>query len=214
MAGIGFFSTYARFETEDKQEAAAFLGADNVIGDPFTIEMDYSGEERRAWIVNPFKKRMGFLDEETAEKIDLCNAKNYTTVALLALVAYTEEPTPGYYWGQVAIISYDPHYEIPFSNFIAEVGKKLGDGVRPDLNLGKDSLQKIIESNGTWLPSARVPLPEKKKGTALVKTERSGTERLVGQARKGNIGCTIASWAFLLGVVALIVFGLHSCGLF
>ena len=67
---------------------------------------------------------------------------------------------------------------------------------------------------GAWLPSDRVALPKKKKGTAWVKTERSGTEALVEQARKGNIGCTITSWIFLLALVALLVFGLHSCGLF
>ena len=57
-------------------------------------------------------------------------------------------------------------------------------------------------------------IKKKEKGTAWVKTERSGTEALVEQARKGNIGCTIASWIFLLALVALLIFGLHSCGLF
>ena len=41
MSDIGYFSMYARFETESKEDAAAFLGADNIIGDAFSIEQEY-----------------------------------------------------------------------------------------------------------------------------------------------------------------------------
>lgn len=214
MSEIGYFATYARFETESKKAAAAFLGADNIIGDTFSIEQEYVDGKRTAWIVNPFGKRMGFIDEKTAEKVDLCNAKGWNTVALLALVAFTEKPAPGLYWGQVLIVSYDPEYEVEFSTFIENIGKQLGNGVRPDVSLGKESLQKVVDTKGEWVPSGRVPLPKKDKGTAWVKTQRTGTERLVKQARKGNMGCTVISWIILLALVALIVFGLHSCGLF
>lgn len=214
MSEIGYFATYARFETESKEAAAAFLGADNIIGDTFSIEQEYVDGKRTAWIVNPFGKRMGFIDEKTAEKVDLCNAKGWNTVALLALVAFTEKPAPGLYWGQVLIVSYDPEYEVEFSTFIENIGKQLGNGVRPDVSLGKESLQKVVDTKGEWVPSGRVPLPKKDKGTAWVKTQRTGTERLVRQARKGNMGCTVISWIILLALVALIVFGLHSCGLF
>lgn len=214
MSEIGYFATYARFETESKEAAAAFLGADNIIGDTFSIEQEYVDGKRTAWIVNPFGKRMGFIDEKTAEKVDLCNAKGWNTVALLALVAFTEKPAPGLYWGQVLIVSYDPEYEVEFSTFIENIGKQLGNGVRPDVSLGKESLQKVVGTKGEWVPSGRVPLPKKDKGTTWVKTQRTGTERLVKQARKGNMGCTVISWIILLALVALIVFGLHSCGLF
>lgn len=214
MSEIGYFATYARFETESKEAAAAFLGADNIIGDTFSIEQEYVDGKRTAWIVNPFGKRMGFIDEKTAEKVDLCNAKGWNTVALLALVAFTEKPAPGLYWGQALIVSYDPEYEVEFSTFIESIGKQLGNGVRPDVSLGKESLQKVVDTKGEWVPSGRVPLPKKDKGTAWVKTQRTGTERLVKQARKGNMGCTVISWIILLALVALIVFGLHSCGLF
>lgn len=214
MSEIGYFATYARFETESKEAAAAFLGADNIIGDTFSIEQEYVDGKRTAWIVNPFGKRMGFIDEKTAEKVDLCNAKGWNTVALLALVAFTEKPAPGLYWGQVLIVSYDPEYEVEFSTFIENIGKQLGNSVRPDVSLGKESLQKVVDTKGEWVPSGRVPLPKKDKGTAWVKTQRTGTERLVKQARKGNMGCTVISWIILLALVALIVFGLHSCGLF
>lgn len=214
MSSIGFFGTYARFTTDDKRDAAAFLNADNVIGDRFSIEMDYKDGERTAYIVNPFGTRMGKLKESVAKKVDLCNARGWTTVALLALVAYSEEPKPGYYWGEVAIISYDPQYETAFSHFVDLFGKKLGNGIRGDLSLGTQSLNAIVQNNGDWFPTARKPLPQRQKGTAFVKTERSGTERLVDQARKGNKGCMVISWAFILAIVALVVFAIHSLGVF
>ena len=197
MAKIGYFATYARFDTVDKEAAAAFLGADNIVGDTFTVDHEITPDSNKAWIVNPFGKKMGYLSPKVAEQVDLCKAKGWNTVAILALVAFSEQPEPGLYWGEVVIISYDPAYESAFSTFVEGIRKQISKGVRPKVKLGPDSLQKIIDTQGAWL-----------------KTERSGTEALVEQARKGNIGCTIASWIFLLALVALLVFGLHSCGLF
>ena len=214
MTKIGYFATYARFDTVDKEAAAAFLGADNIVGDTFTIDHEVTPDSDKAWIVNPFGKKMGYLEPKTASQVDLCRAKGWTTIAILALVAFSEEPSPGLYWGEVVIISYDPKYESDFSVFVEGIRKQISKGVRPKVALGPDSLQTIISSHGNWLPTDRVALPKKEKGTAWVKTERTGTEALVEQARKGNIGCTIGAWAFLLALVALIVFGLHSCGLF
>lgn len=214
MTKIGYFATYARFDTVDKEAAAAFLGADNIVGDTFTIDHEVTPDSDKAWIVNPFGKKMGYLEPKTASQVDLCKAKGWTTIAILALVAFSEEPSPGLYWGEVVIISYDPKYESDFSVFVEGIRKQINKGVRPKVALGPDSLQTIISSHGNWLPTDRVALPKKEKGTAWVKTERTGTEALVEQARKGNIGCTIGAWAFLLALVALIVFGLHSCGLF
>lgn len=214
MTKIGYFATYARFDTVDKEAAAAFLGADNIVGDTFTIDHEVTPDSDKAWIVNPFGKKMGYLEPKTASQVDLCKAKGWTTIAILALVAFSEEPSPGLYWGEVVIISYDPKYESDFSVFVEGIRKQISKGVRPKVTLGPDSLQTIISSHGNWLPTDRVALPKKEKGTAWVKTERTGTEALVKQARKGNIGCTIGAWAFLLALVALIVFGLHSCGLF
>lgn len=214
MSKVGYFATYARFKTVDKEAAASFFGADNIIGDTFTIDHEITPNSNRAWIVNPFGKKMGYLSSKVASQVDICKAKGWNTVAILALVAFSEEPAPGEYWGEVVIISYDPAYESAFSIFVEKIQKEISKGIRPKVSLGPDSLKKIIDNHGNWVPSDRVALPKKEKGTAWVKTEKSGTEALVEQARKGNIGCTIASWIFLLAVVALIVFGLHSCGLF
>ena len=64
------------------------------------------------------------------------------------------------------------------------------------------------------MPTERVDLPAREKGTVILKSRQKVSEKLIEQGRQKNIGCYIVSWLFLLGVVALLVFGLKSCGLF
>ena len=161
MSEIGYFATYARFETESKEAAAAFLGADNIVGDTFSIEQEYVDGKRTAWIVNPFGKRMGFIDEKTAEKVDLCNAKGWNTVALLALVAFTEKPAPGLYWGQVLIVSYDPEYEVEFSTFIENIGKQLGNGIRPYVSWARNRCKRLSTRRANGFPPVAFPCRRK-----------------------------------------------------
>lgn len=214
MSEIGYFGTYADFSCPDRKAATAFMNSDNLVGDPFTIEMDYSEKKRQAWIVNPFGFRMGVLSEKVAQKIDVCAAKGWKTVALLACVAFTSDSKPGEYWGQVVIISYDPTYEEAFAPFVKTIGENLAKGIRPAVDLGNDGVKRVIESKGLWVPSGRVPLPKLKKGEAYLKTERSSTDKLVAQARKTRVGCTVVSWAFIIIVVAVIIFAMQSCGVF
>lgn len=90
----------------------------------------------------------------------------------------------------------------------------ISQGVRPDVHLGAASAQKIIDSNGSWLPEGRVPKLEMPKGTAMLKDHLSFNEKMIEKARQRNMGCMVVGWAFLLIVVALIVFALKSSGLF
>ena len=68
MSDTGYYGSYADFTCPDRKAAPAFMNSDNIVGDPFTIEMDYSGNKRQAWIVNPFGFRMGVLNEKTAKQ--------------------------------------------------------------------------------------------------------------------------------------------------
>jgi hypothetical protein len=214
MPEIGYFGTYADFSCPDRKAATAFMGADNLVGDPYTIEMDYSEKKRLAWIVNPFGFRMGVLSEKVAQKIDVYEAKGWKVVALLACVAFTEESKPGKYWGQVALMAYDPAQEEVFDTFSTTIGEQLAKGIRPAIDLGTNGVTRVIESKGLWVPTGRVPLPQLKKGSTFIKTQRSSTDRMVAQARKSRIGCTVASWGFVIIVVAVIILALKSCGAF
>ena len=88
------------------------------------------------------------------------------------------------------------------------------EGIRPEVDLGEQGVKQILESNGTWSPAKTVPLPTKKPGTVIMKGRRKMSEKLIEQGRKGNKGCYVVSWVFILAVVALALFGLKSCGVF
>ena len=47
-----------------------------------------------------------------------------------------------------------------------------------------------------------------------MKSHRKMSEKMIEQGRKGNKGCYVVSWLFLLLLIALVLFGLKSCGLF
>ncbi len=217
MAGIGYYGDYVRFKTQDQQKAVAFLSLDNAVGDHYRIKTKYEKGERSDWIVNAFDVEMGELDPKFADKLDLIQAKGWDIEAILSFVAFTESKgeTPGYYWGEVAVVAYDPAYKDSFKAFINKLDKSIGEGIRPDLNLGSKGLNSLVSAKGDYLPSGRKALPKKEKGTAFVKTERSMNEKLVSQARKGNKGCLVASWVFVILLVAAIAHVVyHYSGLF
>lgn len=98
MSDIGYFSMYARFETESKEDAAAFLGADNHNWRRILYRAGIYRRQAHGMDRESFRQAHGHHRRKTAEKVDLCNAKGWNTVALLALVAFTEKPEPCLYW--------------------------------------------------------------------------------------------------------------------
>lgn len=217
MAAIGYHGSYVRFKTQEQEKAVAFLGLDNAVGDHYQIRTKYENGERSDWIVNAFDVEMGQLDPKFADTLDLIRAKGMDVEAILSFVAFTEAKgdKPGYYWGEVAVVAHDPKYDEAFTTFVQKLEKSLGEGIRPDLNLGNKGLDSLVEAKGDYLPTGRVPLPKKEKGMAFVKTERSTNEKLVAQARKGNKGCLIASWAIVILIIAAIAHVIyHYSGLF
>lgn len=209
-----YIGTYQTFQTVSRKEAASLIGADNLIGDRYTIECTIEDGIQKAWLVNRFDQRVGYFEPAYSRQLSILKAQGMTLTAMLSFVAFTDHPEPGYYWGDVAVIAFDPAYEAAMNAFIAGIAKEMGKGRRPRVQLESRGVDRVIESQGTWLPTETVPYPTKEKGTALVKTRRSVTDRLVEESRKGNKGCYLLSWAFLLAVVALAIFALKSCGVF
>ncbi len=209
-----YFGTYARFDTKSKKDASVLLGADNLVGDRFDIVFEKENGISRAWMQNKFGALIGFFDENLSRELSILAARGWKLQALLSFVAYTDTPEPGHYWGQAAVICFDPAHETAFNEFITGVAKRLADGVRPDIEFGDQAAAEIIESNGAWQPKQTVPFPAKSTGTVFMKKHRKLSEKVIEQGRKGNKGCYIVSWVFLLVVVALLIFGLKSCGVF
>ena len=214
MADIPYFGTYARFDTASKKDAAVLLGADNLVGDVFDIEFVTEDGVRTAWMKNRFGAMVGFFEPGTSRDLSLCEARGFKMQALLSFIAYSESPEPGEYWGEAAIICYDPKDAEAFECFTGNIAARMMDGIRPEVDLGEQGYAKVVESKGTWKPTKTVSLPSKQAGVAILKTRRSVSEKMIEQGRKGNKGCYILSWVFLLALIAGVIFGLRSCGVF
>ena len=209
-----YFGTYQTFRTVSKKDAAVLMGSNTLVGDRYRINLTMDEGVHRAWLINKFNETIGYFDDGFSRELSLFAAEGLELVGILSLVAFTETPEPGEYWGQAAVIGYSPHYAEEFNRFIDGVCGLIGKDIRPKLALKGPAVDEIINSNGTWLPSEREPLPEKQRGMALLKTRRGFIDGLVEAGRTGNIGCYILSWAFLLALVAAIIIGLKSCGVF
>lgn len=206
-----YFGTYQRFETISKKDAGALLGADNIIGDRYQIQLELDNGIHRGWLVNRFNARIGYFDEDFSRKLSLFKAKGMDLVAILSFVAFTESPEPGHYWGDMAVIAFPSSEKDSFSLFVDGVAQKIASGVRPDLDIPSSAIEEIVSSHGNWLPSNNLPFPTLDKGSVFLKKHKSLMDGVVEQGRKGNIGCYIVSWAILLAIVALVVFAIGSC---
>lgn len=211
-----YFGRYVDFQTVSKKDSGTLLGADNSVGDIYALDVRMDEGSQRAWLVNRFDQRIGYLDAATSRKVKTLQAEGLSTHAVLSFVAFTDHPDEGHYWGQVALVCFKPKGADAdaFQAFLQNVAKRMGDGTRTQVDLGAEGIAKVVESQGSWVPAKSVPMPVNEKGTAILKRRRKLSERAIDQGRAGNKGCYVVSWAFLLIVVALIMFGLHSCGVF
>ncbi len=207
-----YFGCYETFDTTGKDQGGALLSADNLVGDEFTVQMEMTEEGHTAWLVNRFGKRVGFFSPSFSRKLGILQAEGLTIKAVLSFVAFSTEPEPGHYWGEAAVIAYAPAYATEFERFIAQVGARMADSVRTNVAFDNTAVDRIIDSGGEWMPSQTVPLPKKSKGMMVMKDKRSFTDKLVEQGRARNKGCYVASWLFIIAIVALIVWGI--CSLF
>lgn len=214
MTDDRYFGTYARFDTENKKSAAVLLGADCIVGDLFNIDLRPFKGATRAWVQNPFGADIGYLDPQTSYKLEILVARGWKINAIFSLVAFTDSPHEGSYWGEVALICFDPSLATDFNPFTSNIAKLISKGIRPKIDLGSQGVHNITESHGSWEPSQRVPFPKTDQQTAILKKSCSMMDSLVQEGRKGNKGCYLVSWAFLLAIIAAVAFGLKSCGAF
>ena len=97
-----YYGAYARFDTISKKDAAILLGSNCIIGDVFKIEFKPLKGQTRAWVVNDYGDVLGYLDEQISHQLNLLAAKSWEMHAVLSFVAFTDQPEPGFYWGEVA----------------------------------------------------------------------------------------------------------------
>ena len=123
-----YFGEYVRFSTSDKKVGAALAGPDNAVGDIGTIEFVLDDSKRQvAWLKNPYGQLVGFLNNHDSYNAAVMAAKGWELHYVLSFTAYSEEPEPGEYWGQVALIAFAPRYAEEFNVFLKAFAKAAGD---------------------------------------------------------------------------------------
>jgi hypothetical protein len=201
-----YFGNYFKFNTVSKDEAAQLFNADNLVGDTFSLEYEISNSNHRTWLINKFNKKIGYLNSSDSRTISLLHAESMEIKSILSFVAFTDHPDEGYYWGEIALIAYNPAYEDIFNKFITKISNRIQDGIRPNINLKADAINKIINSEGDWSPENTVPFPDNEKGTVIVKKRRSFLDKAIEQGRSNNIGCYVISWLFILALITGVLF--------
>lgn len=196
---------YARFDTPSKKVGSLLMGADNVVGNDYSVEFKTEEGRTVVWLRNKFDAEIGFFDVEGSRKLQLAQARGQKMRVLLSFVAYSDLPDPGLYWGEMAVFCFNPAYESEMNAFIDRVALKLAEGVRPAISLGSASVKKIFEEPD-WLPSDTVPFPKKEKGMAILKDRQSLSEKMIEQGRARNRGCYVVSWVFIALLVIGVIF--------
>ena len=204
---------YTRFETVDKNKGSLLMGADYLVGDDFEVEFKTEDGRVVAWLKNKFGAETGYLGVDATRKLQLAAAREQKIRAVLSFVAYSDEPDPGLYWGQVALFCFNPIYSKEMDAFVDRVAAKIADGVRPDIDLGSSGIAKIFEEPN-WVPRDTIALPKKEIGMAILKDHQSMSEKMIEQGRAGNKGCYAISWVFIALLVVAAIYGLHVLGLF
>ena len=207
MSDLRYYGCYARIETATKDKGAELQGADNIIGDVFTLSFDTVDGSPQAHLINKFGADVAFFDPPLSRQLSILQARGWTLRATLALVAFTDTPDPGYYWGQAVVICNAPEYDAACNTFAESVLQALKEGNRPEVDLGPQAIDAMLAANGVWKPSKRNEAPKPGKGTVILKSKMTSSEKVVEQGRQKNIGCYIVSWAFNIGVVILLIFG-------
>ena len=184
------------------------MGPDHLVGDRYEVFFKTEEGKVTAWLRNKFDAETGYFDIDTSRKLQLAHAREMSICAVLSYVAYSDEPDPGLYWGQMAVFCYAPNYADEFDSFINRIASKIAEGVRPSIDLGSQSIAKVLEDS-EWLPTETMPLPQKEVGMAVLKDHRTMSEKMIEQGRAGNKGCYTVSIVFLVIVALAIIYGLY-----
>ncbi len=199
------FGTYKIADSYNSDSSARLISADNTVGDIYRVEIENNKDEHIAVLINRFNQKTAVFDSDFSRELSLLKARNMNIVAVLSLVGFSENKKPNY-WAEFAVFSYPSSQSDLYEIFIANISRKIRDGIRINLSLSEEEERKVEETQGNYLPSSKVTLPKLNKGEIIIKKSASIKEKLIEQARRKNPGCYIFGWLFILLIIALVIF--------
>ena len=212
---IVYSARYEQFETSDKKDGAKLVGPDNAIVNIGTIVIesittDAEKLKLRAFVQNSFGQRIGYLSDATSSELAAFKNKGWHLSYILSLVAFSEQPKPERFWGEIIFFVFDPSIYDEIEVFISRTAQQVAQGKRPNIDLSDSSLKDLISAKGAWDAGGHIEQPPIDKHTAILKSSRSFHDKLLDGARSKNPGCLIVGWLFILGIASLIIYVLYK----
>ena len=211
MSDMRFFGKYAICRSENKSTGAHLIGPDNIVGNEVSLDFRNTDGKTVVWAVNKFGADIGYFDKQTSYLIDVTRSRGWKLHALISIIGLTDyiENNPeenGYYWAEIAVISFAPRYEDYAEKFLGVISKNLANGVRFEIDLVSSSIDLLLKNKGDWTPSKKLPQPPKKKGTVIIKKSRKPSETAIEAGRNRNKGCYFVSYLFIALLIIGIIF--------
>lgn len=206
MPSSPYFAQYCTFKSMDKTSGGYLLSADSLVGDIFDIVFETVDSKQQAQLRNRFGYVVGYFDSQTTHRLLRYQADKWELHAILSRVLFCSNQEDSYYWGEVAIICFSPRYHNEFTVFMNGLAKQIRGGRRPVVDLKPAMVNDVITKSGRWVPSDRETKFQVKPGNIIVKDHLKIDERLVEMARRKNVGCFIVGWAFIIGLIAVILY--------
>lgn len=204
------FCKYAIATPKTQKDVGSLLNADNIVGDISNVSILLLDGKHVASVVNRFNKSPAYFDEETSKELAVCEAESKIILAILTRVGFTEGREESNYWAEYALFSYNTSDEELFKPFIDFYCLQASKGIRLNLDLNAQDIEKIISSKGIIFPKNTLSSTKKTKGTVILKSKKNLQDSLIEKGRARNIGCMIGGWAFLLLIVSLFIFVIYK----
>ncbi len=151
---------------------------------------------------------IGSLDAEQSDKVAQALQKGWECWANVELIAWDKKHER--FSAQVAIVCHNPSDE-KINTSIKEFERRLTTRIRggdyPDPVINQESFEKIINSNGAWYMVPRAAKPKKSDGTSvsIYRKRQTLADKLAEASINHRAGCTVASYAFIAVIIAVIV---------
>ncbi len=198
---------YARFNPDDDEGYRLLAGANCIIGtNLYPVFASDDGENPTVHIEARHEQHLARFDRKTSERLNQLKQRGWVIQLNLSAVFYEESSHR--FWGEVAVMTYDPQANcdlVALKTFINHMVRRIRGGEHPNIALSQKQFEQVMESKGSWYLTRPVPLPATKSGEIIFKRKMSPTEHLTEAAANGNKGCMVTGILFWIAVIAAII---------
>jgi hypothetical protein len=198
---------YVRFDPDDEEGYRLLAGANCIIGtNLYPVFESEASDNPLVSIDARHAQHISQCDRKTSDRLNSLKRRGWVIQLNLSAVFYEESSQR--FWGEAAIIAYDPQANcdlLAIKTFINHIVKRIRGGEHPNPALSQKQFEQVLESKGAWYLTKAVPFPTTKSGEIIFKRKMSPAEHLTEAAANGNKGCMVTGILFWMVVIAAAV---------